>query len=112
MDISGYTAEQIRQMPELAHLYEAVLFLEHNKGNILFPKKYEASILDIAEEDTYELFEEQPTLPLKDVIATIVPTFSLNLSGELILKVTQKIIETWETQVEKARFLEHELEVV
>jgi hypothetical protein len=111
MDISGYTAEQIRQMPELAHLYEVVLFLEKNKNTVFFPEKYEASILEIAEEDTHELFEQQPTMPLKNVIAAIVPTFSTELSGELILKVTKKIVQTWQERLEMVHFQENALEM-
>lgn len=111
MDISGYTAEQIRQMPELAHLHEAVLFLEKNKNTIFFPEKYEASILDIAEEDTHELFEQQPTMPLKDVIGTILPTFDSNLSGELILKMTGKIVQTWQERSKAVHFQGNALEM-
>lgn len=95
MDISGYTSEQIKQIPELAQFYKVVLFMEKNKGKNLFPKKYEMSVLDSVIKDTHNIFKEHPTMPLKNVIATVLPAFRSDLSGELILKMTQKIIETW-----------------
>ena len=110
MDISGYTAEQIRQMPELAHLYKTVLFLEQNKGKNLFPKKHESSVLNLAKQDTRKFFKEQPTMPLKDVVAAIVPTFTGDLSGELIIKITQKIIETHEKLSKTVNQKQRELE--
>lgn len=96
MDISGYTAEQIREIPELAHLYKVVLFLEQNNGKRLFPKKYEASMIDLGAERTYKLFKEHPTMPLKEAVVAILSNFKSDISGELLLKMTEKIIETWE----------------
>jgi hypothetical protein len=110
MDISGYTAEQIRQMPELAHLYKTVLFLEQNKGKNLFPKKREMSVLNAATRDTQKFFNEQPTMPLKDIVAAIMSSFIPDLSGELIMKTTQKIIETHEKLSKTVSKKERELE--
>jgi hypothetical protein len=96
MDISGITSEQIKQMPELAHLYKAVLFLEQNKGERLFPKKYEASMVGLGEERTYTFFKQHPTMPLKEAVITILSSFKSDISGDILLKITQKIIETHE----------------
>jgi hypothetical protein len=111
MDISGYTAEQIRQMPELAHLYKAVLFLEQNKGKNLFPKKYEMSVLNAATRDTHTFFSEHPTMPLKEAVVAILGSFKSDISGDLLLKITQKIIETWEKCASKVAQTEGELEL-
>ena len=111
MDISGYTAEQIREIPELAHLYKAVLFLEQNKGKRLFPKKYEASMIDLGAEMTYEFFEAHPTVPLKEAVVTVLGGFKSNIAGDLLLKITQKIIETWEKLSKTVQQQENELAI-
>ena len=111
MDISGYTSEQIKQIPELAHFYEVVLFMEKNKGKNLFPKKYEMSVLDAVTKDTHNLFKEQPTMPLKNVVTTVLPAFISDLSGDLLLKMTQKIIETWGELSSTVHQKERELEI-
>jgi hypothetical protein len=110
MDISGISSEQILQMPELAHLYEAVLFLEKNEGKILFPKKYEASMLDRAREKTRDVFNEQPKMPLKDAVVVILARLKSDISGELLLKMTQKIIQEWASLSVKTSQEMHELE--
>jgi hypothetical protein len=112
MDISGYTSEQIKEIPELAHFYDVVLFMEKNKGKNLFPKKYEMSVLDAVTKDTHNIFKEHPNLPLNNVVATVLPAFKPDLSGDLILKMTQKIIETWEKLSSSVHQKERELETV
>ena len=111
MDISGISSEQIKQMPELAHLYDAVLFLEKNKGKNLSPKKHESSIVGLAEEDTYDIFRAHPTMPLKEIVVKIVNTFDTDLSGELIIKITQKVIETHGKLSKRVVQKESELEI-
>lgn len=110
MDISGYTAEQIREIPELAHLYEAVLFLEQNKGKRLFPRKYEASMIDMGAEKAHDFFKVYPTMPLKEAVVAILGSFKADLSGELLLKITQRIIETWGKLLSTVHQKERELE--
>jgi hypothetical protein len=95
MDISGITSEQILQMPELAHLHKVVLFLEQNKGKRLFPKKYEASMIDLGAERTYKLLKTQPTMPLKEALVAVLSSFKSDISGNLLLKITQEIIKTY-----------------
>jgi hypothetical protein len=112
MDISGITSEQILQIPELAHLHKAVLFLEQNKGKRLFPKKYEASMIDLGAEKTYKLLKEQPTMPLKEALVAILSSFKSDLSGELLLKITQEIIKTHEKLSKNVFFEERVLETV
>jgi hypothetical protein len=96
------SSEKILQMPELAHLYEAVLFLEKNDGKVLFPKKYEASMLDRASEKTRVVFSEQPKLLLKDAVIVTLSRLKSDISGELLLKMTEKIIQEWEALSAKA----------
>ena len=110
MDISGYTSEQIRQIPELAHFYEVVLFKEQNKGKRLFPKKYEKSMVDMGAEKTHKFFKQHPTMPLKEAVVAILSSFKSDISGELLLKITQKIIETHEKLSKIDVLQERELE--
>jgi hypothetical protein len=112
MDISGYTSEQIRQIPELAHFYEVVLFKEKNKGKRLFPKKYEASMVGLGEERAYNHLMQHPTMPLREAVATILGSFTSDIPGDVLLKMTQKIIETWEKLSSTVHQQERELETV
>ena len=81
MDISQYTSEQIKQIPELAHLYDVVRFVEKNKGKILFPEKYQASMTDMARVKTIEFFKVHPTMPLKDVLVSVLGGFTTDIPG-------------------------------
>jgi hypothetical protein len=96
MDISGYTSAQIREIPELAHLYKVVLFMEKNKGKILFPEKYQASMIDRAQEKTIKFFNEHPEMQLKDAVVAILGSFTTDVPGFALLKMTEEIIKTHE----------------
>jgi hypothetical protein len=104
--------EIIRQRPELAHMYNAVKFLEGKEGKDLFPRKYEASMLGIAERDAYALFKKSPDLPIKEVIVHILNTYPSDISGNILLKMTHAIVQEWEELSKKAQPVEHELEAV
>ena len=111
MDISQYTSEQIKQMPELAHLYEVVRFIEKNKGKILFPEKYQASMTDLAKVRTVKCFNEQPTMPIKDVLVSILGSFTTDIPGFALVKMTEEIIKKWEKLSETVLQQEHELAI-
>lgn len=110
MNANGITSEQILQMPELAHMYEAVRFLEGKDGRDLFPRKYQESMLDSAERDAYLLFKENSNLPIKEVIVSILATYPSDVRGDILLKMTQVIIQKWEKLSKKAHQTAHELE--
>ena len=78
----------------------------------LFPKKHQASRLDMAREKTYKLLKEQPTLPLKETVTSVLSGFTTDISGELLLKMTQAIIERWEKSAQTVHKTEDELEAV
>ena len=109
-EVMSLTSEQILQIPELAHLYEAVRFLESKTGKELFPRKYEASMLDSAEQETYEILKRNPSLPLKEVLISVLNEYPSDVSGELLLKMTEKIIQEWEALSAKALQKMSELE--
>ena len=85
--------EEIMEIPEMAEVYH---FLENTPGP-LFPKQYEAVLKDVVTEKVYTLFKENPSLPLKSVISTILSNLSDDISAKLLLKMTQLIIKQWET---------------
>jgi hypothetical protein len=90
------TFEEVLQDPSLAHLHEAIHFLEKTATKDIFPKKYELSMIDLSVENTIELLGKNPNMPLKTVISTIISSFNDDLSAELILKMTKSIIKEWQ----------------
>ncbi len=89
------TFEEMLADPEFAHVHEGLRYLQRTPPNELFPKKYEKSMIGLALTDAVELFQENPNMPLKMVISTIIASFDDDLSADLILKMTPKIIEKW-----------------
>jgi hypothetical protein len=87
--------EIIAQNPEYAHLYEVVDFLE-NAPRILFPKKHEVSVIYIAEEEAYDLLIANPHLSLKETLSKVLISCEDGLKGDVMLKITEKVISQWE----------------
>lgn len=91
------TIEEALKMPELAHLHEAMNYALNTPFKKMFPNKYKASIQHSVEVKTHELFQEQPTMPLKKVVSTVLEDLGDDtISSELILEMTQLIIKNWE----------------
>ena len=88
--------EIIAQNPEYAHLYDVVDFLENAPPKSLFPKKYEASAISCALEEAHRLLEENPHLSLKETLSMVLTYCEEGLKGEVLLKITQKVITKWE----------------
>jgi hypothetical protein len=91
------TFEEMLADPEFAHVHEGLKYLQRTPPNELFPKKYEKSMIGLALEDTVHLFNENPNMPIKVVISKVITSFDDDLSADLILKITPKIIEKWRT---------------
>jgi hypothetical protein len=91
------TFEEMLADPEFAHVHEGLRYLQRTPPNEIFPKKYEKSMIGLALEDTVLLFNEKPNMPLKMVISTIIAGFDDDLSADLIIKMTPKIIDKWKT---------------
>lgn len=89
------TFEEMLADPEFAHIHEGLRYLQRTPPNELFPKKYEKSMIGLALEDTVHLFNENPNMPLNVVVSTVIRGFDDDLSADLILKMTPKIIEKW-----------------
>ena len=90
------STEIVKQTPELAHLYDIVHFLENAPVGSLFPEKREASAISTAGEAAYELLEAHPCMSLKETLTTVLNGCEEGLSGEVLLKITQRIITRWE----------------
>lgn len=112
MDNDRIISEEILASPSLAPWHDALMLVKTKSFPELFPKKYQASMVDMAEEKTYKLLKEQPTLSLKETLTSVLNAFTTDLSGELLLKMTQAIIERWEKSTQTVHQTEAELEAV
>jgi hypothetical protein len=92
------TFEEALQDASLAHIHASIRFLQKTPSKDIFPQKYAASMVDLAVEEAIELFETHPSMPLKTVISTVIASFPNDLSADLILKMTENIIEEWHIQ--------------
>jgi hypothetical protein len=90
------TFEEALNDSSLAHVHEAIRFLEKTPNKDVFPKKYELSMIDLAIENAIELLMKKPDMPLKTLISTIISSFDDDLSADLILKMTKNIIKEWQ----------------
>lgn len=84
--------------PALAQEFQDIIaYVEKTPFKQLFPNKYKASIKHSVETKTEEIFHEQPTMPLKKVVSIVLADLNdETLSAELILEMTQLIIQNWE----------------
>ena len=90
------TFEEALKDPSLAHIHEGLRYVQRTPFKDLFPEKHEISMVGLAQEDVVKLFKKKPNTPLKKVVAKIINSFDDDLSADLILKMTPKIIEKWE----------------
>lgn len=95
--------------PELAQQFQNIIaYVEKTPFKQLFPNKYKASIQHSVEVKTHELFQEQPTMPLKKVVSTVLEDLGDDtISSELILEMTQLIIENWKRMTDTIYTNEH-----
>jgi hypothetical protein len=85
--------------PELAQQFQnAYEYVKKTPFSKMFPEKYEGVIEHVVIQNTYELFEEQPNLPLKNVVSTVFNNLHDDLSAEMLVKMTHLIIETWQEE--------------
>ena len=96
------TFEEALEMPEYAHFHEVILYLKKTPNKEIFPKKYEMSIQGLTTRKVQSLFDENPHLPLKNVLALVMDYLPDDLSAKLLLKMTQLAIKKWEKLSEVA----------
>jgi uncharacterized membrane protein YheB (UPF0754 family) len=83
--------------PETAKFIEDFRrYAEKTPFSKMFPKKYERSLEQSVYDEVQELFANNPTMPLKSVVTTVLNKFKEDMSSELLLKMTRLIIQEWE----------------
>ena len=88
---------EVLKDPEMAkQIQDVIRYVENTPFSKMFPEKYENSIERLVAQRTRKLFKEQPHLPLKDVVSTVLTSLQDDLSAALLLKMTRVIIEEWE----------------
>lgn len=74
------------------------LFEKKAEHSIIALDKFEIILNDIVEEETYQLFQQNPKMPLSKVIACIFEGINENTPSNLLVKVTKIIVNTWHKQ--------------
>jgi hypothetical protein len=106
-----YTFEEILASPNLAHYHDLVRYLQKTPKREIFPKKFELRMQDIATDNVYILFKENPNTSLNNVVSVIMDKLPKDLKPQMLLKLVQITIEKWEElTAEKAAQEQCELE--
>jgi hypothetical protein len=88
--------------PKMAQQSQDVYdYLKKTPFSKAFPNKYKALTEDEALEKTYELFDENPNMPLKRVVTTVLNSLDDDLSSVLVLEMTCVTIKEWEKLTSK-----------
>jgi hypothetical protein len=77
---------------ELQNIHD---YLKRTPFSKAFPNKYKAIKEYEAAEATVELFDENPKMPLKTVVSTVLNSLEDDLSDTLVLDITREIIKEW-----------------
>jgi hypothetical protein len=85
-------AEDPEYAQELQNIHD---YLQRTPFSKAFPNKYKAIKEYEASEKTVELFDENPNMPLKTVITTVLNYLEGDLSDTLVLDLTREIIKEW-----------------
>jgi hypothetical protein len=91
------TYEEALKDSSLTEYHEAIRAISNKPFSQLFPKKHELSLIDVVGMNTIVLFKKSPYLPIKLVITTIFEPLTNDIPAPLMLKLTEKIIEQWES---------------
>jgi hypothetical protein len=90
------STEIINQNPELERFRDIVHLLENSTFETLFPEKHAASAISWAKQIAHDLLKADPTVSLKETMMVVLNRGEDGLSGEVMLKITQQVIEKWE----------------
>jgi hypothetical protein len=74
------------------------LFEEKAENSIIALDKFEIILNDVVEAETYQLFQQNPKMPLSKVIARVFEGINENTPPNLFVKVTKIIVNTWRKQ--------------
>ena len=95
-DNKSISYEQALQMPELAHLHDTLKYLENAPDSQILPQKYAQSLQYRSDKYIQQIFKDNPTLPLKDVVSNVIERLPIDISASHILEITPHIINEWE----------------
>ena len=91
------TYEEALNDPSLAHIHDLIRYVQKTPFSQMFPKKHELTLIGLAESKTRKLFIENPNMPLKTVLTTVFEPLTDDIPAPLVLKLTKKIIQKWES---------------
>lgn len=80
------------------------LFEKKAESSIIALDKFEIILNDIVKEETNQLFQQNPNMPLSKVIACVFEGINENTPPNLFVKLTKIIVNTWfkqQTTIEK-----------
>ena len=95
-DNTSISYEKALQMPELTHLHDTLHYLENAPDSEVLPQKYAQSLEYRSAKHIQRIFKDSPTLPLKDVVSSIIERLPMDISASHILEITPYIINEWE----------------
>jgi hypothetical protein len=81
--------------PSFSKYHEAIRYVQNTPFSLMFPKKHEATLMDVSVQKTMMIYKENPSTPLKKVVNTIFESLTDDIPAPLILKITKKIIAKW-----------------
>jgi hypothetical protein len=82
------------------------LFEKKAEHSIIALDKFEIILNDLVEGETYQLFQQNPKMPLSKVIAFVFEGINENTPPNLLVKVTKIIINTWHKQQTAVEIIE------
>lgn len=95
------TYEEVMSNPAYEWVREAVVLLQNNKFEDLFPKKHLLALQNLAAHKLRVLHRETPSLPLKDVVTHILGGLPDDTSAAVVMELTRFAIEKWEAMSEQ-----------
>jgi hypothetical protein len=101
---------EVMKDPEMANQIEAIIsYVEKTPFSKMFPAKFNAITKDSVLQKTRLLFDENPTLPIKNVVAMVLTSLKDDLPAPLIVDMTRVIIDKW-TRLKSAVYAENAVE--
>jgi uncharacterized protein YjgD (DUF1641 family) len=97
------TFDEALQKSELSHLHEVIHYLENTPDEAIFPEKIEATAQYMANLHVNTLFKENPNMPIKNVISSVLEHLPDTLTSAMLKNITQKIIKNWDKKVKSPK---------
>lgn len=91
------TAEDIMKTPEMADFHETALFLQKNKGKILFSRKFLVAVKSMVAQRVPQMYETNPSMPLTEVVTAILKGLDKRTDGDMLIKITKWIVDEWQS---------------